>query len=178
MGVVRHGKRTTTERERDRMLTLEMYLEGRHQLDIRDVLNAREDVSYTISQQQISADLKIIRTRWMQSQIRDFDAHQAEELAKLERLEQEYWAAWRAVEPTDRTAPAYLNGVGNCVEQRRKLLGLDAPSKVALDGSIGVRRELTDLSQLSDEDLAQLEAILAKAANAGGSTDGAGQAET
>lgn len=178
MGVVRHGKRTTVERERDRLLTLKMYLEGHHQLDIRDALNAREDVPYTISQQQISADLAIIRKRWITSQIRDFDAHRAEELAKLERLEQEYWDAWRAVGPTERHAPGYLNGVHTCIDRRCKLLGLDAPSKVALDGSIGVRREPTDLSQLSEEDLDQLEAILTRAADASGSASGASQAET
>jgi hypothetical protein len=50
--------------------------------------------SFGVDQAQISRDLKIIRQQWLESAIRDFDAARAEELAKIDLVEREAWAAW------------------------------------------------------------------------------------
>lgn len=92
---------------------------------------------------------------------------------ELQRLDDLLMALW-----PKRHLPHYVDRILHIMERRSKLLGLDAPSKVALDGSIGVRREPTDLSQLSEEDIAQLEAILARAADVSRGAGGEGQAET
>jgi hypothetical protein len=47
-----------------------------------------------VSQNTICKDLEQIRLEWLQSSLRDFDQRKAEELARLERVESEAWAAW------------------------------------------------------------------------------------
>ena len=42
----------------------------------------------------IRRDINKIRDEWRESRIKDYGAVQSEELAKLEELEREYWAAW------------------------------------------------------------------------------------
>jgi hypothetical protein len=137
------------------------YLRGEYQSDIA--------VRFGISQQQISLDLKAIRAAWLQSAIRDFDAARAEELAKIDAVESEYWQAWErskkdkeiAVQETDGVLdektkrprikkgmlrkegqsgnPAYLAGILSCIERRCKILGLDAPERFKIQWE-----ELTD----------------------------------
>lgn len=141
-------KRTKDERERDLAKLAENYLHGMSQWQI-----AQE---FGVSQAQICRDLQTLRKRWLESSLRDFDELKAQELAKIDQLEAEYWAAWqRSVgqkqkKTTERTNaqggardkaaihteemtgdPRYLQGVERCIERRCKLLGLDAPAKVA-----------------------------------------------
>jgi hypothetical protein len=127
------------------------YLRGEYQSDIA--------VRFGISQQQISLDLKTIRAAWLQSAIRDFDQARAEELAKIDAVESEYWQAWErskkdkevAVQEGDGTLDkdtrkpkiskislrkegqagnaVFLQGILTCIERRCKILGLDAPTR-------------------------------------------------
>ena len=43
-----------------------------------------------VSQQQISYDLKIVRQRWLESSIRNFDEARGHELAKIDCVEREF----------------------------------------------------------------------------------------
>lgn len=143
--------RETTELERRRQLIAERYLRGEYQTTIAEALG--------IDQATVSRDLKALRAAWLASAIRDFDAARAEELAKIDAVEAEYWQAWErskkdkeiAVQETDGTQdektkrprikkaylrkegqsgnPAYLAGVLTCIERRCKILGLDAPER-------------------------------------------------
>jgi hypothetical protein len=89
----RGAKRTGPEREADIILEARMYLEGYSQKEIADhICDIRH---YNISAQQVSQDMKKVRTRWLDSQLRDFDAAKAQELSKIDNLEREYWEAWR-----------------------------------------------------------------------------------
>lgn len=127
------------------------YLRGEYQADIA--------VRFGISQQQISLDLKAIRAAWLASAIRDFDQARAEELAKIDQVESEYWQAWERskkdkeiavqegggdIDPQTKRPrikklslrkegqsgnPAYLQGILTCIERRCKILGLDAPTR-------------------------------------------------
>jgi hypothetical protein len=136
-------KRTTFERERDLEQVTEMYLRGKFQSEIATALE--------VSQGQISYDLSIVKRRWRESSLVNWDEARAKELERIDSLEREYWAAWEASK-TERTRkrqrkgatgtidasieteqrdgnPAFLAGVIACIDRRCKLLGLDAPTK-------------------------------------------------
>lgn len=121
-----------------------LYLQGRDQSDIASELG--------IAQATISKDLEKIRTAWRESAIRDFDAQKDIELQRLNEIEREAWKAWeRSQQPAQsavvdgaagtqrakRTVkhqygdPRFLELALRCNEERRKILGLDAPTKIA-----------------------------------------------
>lgn len=146
-------KRTKDQREQDIVLVAEWYLKGKLQQEIADHLGSIRD--YTLTQQQISGDLRTIRNRWQASALRDFDELKAQELAKVDRLEITYWESWdrslgpketrtaaqiRGVNSTDQDKvvtqqqtgdPRFLVGVQWCINKRCDIFGLDAPTKVA-----------------------------------------------
>jgi hypothetical protein len=181
-------KRTPFQREEDLVQITRLYLQGRTQRDIAEVVG--------VSQGQVNHDLKLIQTRWRESSIMDMNEAKQRELARLDELEREYWAAWeqsknertRARQESDGKSkdgkpnvvratmereqrdgnPAFLAGVMSCIERRCKLLGLDAPVKSELTGKDGgpIKTEAAnkpDLSKLSLDELLQLRSVLAKA---------------
>lgn len=104
----------------------------------------------------ILRDLDTILDRWKAESVRALNEYIAVEYAKICHLETEYWAAWLRSRSdrvqtkeatknapdgqttTDETVtegrdgnPAFLAGVERCIERRCKLLGLDAPTKIA-----------------------------------------------
>ena len=146
-------KRTAFQIERDRRDIADMYLQGWTQARIAGHLGDDEDREYTLSQQMISYDLKKLQEAWQASALVDIDAAKAQELAKVDRLEREYWDAWeRSCAPAITTRqegkaieggverivstsvarngdPRFLQGVQWCIERRCKILGIDAPEK-------------------------------------------------
>jgi transposase len=181
-------KRTPFQREEDLVQITRLYLQGRTQRDIAEVVG--------VSQGQVNHDLKLIQQRWRESSIMDMNEAKQRELARLDELEREYWAAWeqsknertRARQESDGKSkdgkpnvvratmekeqrdgnPAFLAGVMSCIERRCKLLGLDAPAKAELTGKDGgpIKTEVAnkpDLSKLSVDELLQLRSVLAKA---------------
>ncbi|EKE79464.1 hypothetical protein [Idiomarina xiamenensis] len=129
---------------KDQAIVAEMYLKGRTMADIADELGA--------SINMVNYDLREVRKRWRNSAVRDFDAHRAEQLARLDLIEAAAWREWeRSCEDyykhtVGETAqgeidkeetggqtgdPRYMNVILSTVERRCKLLGLDAPTKVA-----------------------------------------------
>ena len=126
-----------------------LYLTGRYQSEIAAIVG--------VTQPQISADLAALRKQWLASSLRDFDTAIAEELKKVDRVEIEYWRGWER-SLTDRVQtlaevthgekpsrkhsrrregqagdPRFLDGVLQCVKRRCALLGLNAPTKVAVE---------------------------------------------
>ncbi len=85
-------KRSSIEIERDRQEIATLYLRGDTQAQIAARLSSTRD--YNLTQQLISYDLGVIRSRWLDSMLRDFDELKAQELAKVDTLEVEYWSAW------------------------------------------------------------------------------------
>lgn len=143
-------KRSDFQREQDYVEIARRYLQGETQASIAEHIG--------VTQQQISADLKTIQKRWLKSVTMMIDAAKAKELAKIDLLEQTYWNAWFAsITPKEIKSsevftvngdgnatkkaslkteqrdgnPAFLAGVDRCIERRCKLLGLDAPVKLA-----------------------------------------------
>ena len=112
----------------------------------------------------ISYDLKKIQETWRESALIDIDEAKARELAKVDRLEREYWDAWeRSCEDAEtirqegrppeegekgkpekvvKTSkgqagdPRFLAGVQWCIERRCKIIGVDAPTEHKLSGTI------------------------------------------
>jgi hypothetical protein len=139
-------KRSKDEREVHRVEIAQLYLKGNTQAAIAEKLD--------ISQQQVSYDLKVIRKRWLESSVRDFDELKSNELAKIDLLEAEAWKAWeRSIGtkkivskkkgvngkgPIDETTtrveelagnPAFLTAVNNCIDRRCRILGLETVLK-------------------------------------------------
>jgi hypothetical protein len=139
---------------KDRSEIARLYLQGLKQYEIGQILD--------LSRQQIGYDLAAIRKEWLESSLMDFNAKKAEELAQIDCIRCESWAAWEASKEdretsiTEQTSdgegerlkasirkvgqtgdPRYLAGVQWCVEQRCKVLGLNAPVETRLTGADG-----------------------------------------
>lgn len=163
------GKRDEHQRERDLVEISTRYLHGNSQQEIAAWLNEHRD--YTLTQQQISVDIKLIHERWKQVYLINFEEAKAKELAHIEELEKAYWLGWERsmkakeeqksmsindasgnpqtakgnltptyqrtkteLKRTERDGSAeFLAGVQWCIEQRCKILGLNAPQKYEID---------------------------------------------
>jgi hypothetical protein len=79
-------KRNAAQIARDRRRIADLYLQGWLQADIGDELS--------ISQATVSRDLKALHAVWLKSALLDYDKGKARELARIDRLEREYWNAW------------------------------------------------------------------------------------
>lgn len=124
------------------------YLRGEQQAEIAGALGV--DIA------TISRDLATLRSLWLESAVRDFDAARAQELAKIDAVEREYWEAWERSKQNKEIStqeigadkkvkkaslrkegqsgnPAYLDGVLKCIERRCQILGLDAPKRFVID---------------------------------------------
>lgn len=150
------AKRTYSQRIADLQVIGDLYCKGKSQHDIATEMN--------LSQQQISYDLKEVHARWLKTAVKQFDVWVADELAKVDHLEREAWAAWERSrgerrEITVEGAPAegggitprkakrmtyerdgdprFLEKVQWCIERRAKLLGLDKPEKHAFTDPTG-----------------------------------------
>jgi len=140
-------RRGTSELIRDRRRIADLYLQGQTQIFIAEELG--------VGQATVSRDLKAIQKSWMAATLIDFNEAKARELAKVDRLEREYWAAWvrstedqetntqRAVDTGEgqrkeatRTIrgqagdPRFLMGIQWCIDKRCKLLSLDSADKL------------------------------------------------
>lgn len=139
-------------KERDLTKTARLYLEGRTQMEIA------EKVGVSVS--TVAKDLSEIRGRWRSSMVMSYGEAVAREVAKLDALEAQAWDAWYRsqgqkrrtttqrghntqgdVDMTTRQTwrevgdPRFLEVARKCSEDRRKLLGLDAPDRLEIYGS-------------------------------------------
>lgn len=111
---------------------------------------------FKITQQQISLDLAAVRDHWRKAMGEEFDALKVEQLLKLDMLEAEAMRGWRrSLRNAERTRAKvsgasgeerserekteegqsgdarFLTEARNCIADRRKMLGMDAPAKIA-----------------------------------------------
>jgi hypothetical protein len=139
-------KRSPDQVEKDRVELIRRYLQGETQQAIADSLG--------VSQGQIAYDLKIIRGRWLESMLRDFDELKSEQLAKIDLMESEAWSAWEKSklpkitksrksastpggsiqEHVDKTEEregnkVFLDIIDRCVLRRCAIIGIDAEIK-------------------------------------------------
>lgn len=139
-------KRKRIEIEQRQVAIAKLFLAGKTQVEIGAALG--------ISQPVVSRNLTRLRETWLALSLRDFDERKAEELAKINEVERNAWEQFEASKADSRessqctdadgkpketrnkrktqTANArYLETVLDCIDRRVRLLGLDAPLKVA-----------------------------------------------
>ena len=93
------------------------YLRGEHQYTIARAVG--------VSQVQVSHDLKAMRDLWLASSLRDFDTLKSEQLAKIDAVELEAWAAWlrsqqpREVSLTEQTEGGEVVGADGTSQPKR-----------------------------------------------------------
>jgi predicted transcriptional regulator len=97
------NKRTPIERESDLVKIAGLYFQGKTQADIAKEL--------TITQQQVSYDLKSLQTRWVEAGKELIDAAKGRELAKIDNLEREYWQAYKLSQKEFRSVSAKRNRI-------------------------------------------------------------------
>ena len=148
---IRKRRRNRAEIERDRRRIADLYLQGWLQADIA------KDIG--VAQSTVSRDLVALHGEWKKSALLDFNEAKAQQLAKIDRLEREYWEAWaRSCEdaetvrqeggtkskdgkllPPDKVVrtskgqagdPRFLQGVQWCIDRRIKILGVDSAQKL------------------------------------------------
>ena len=140
--------RTEREIERDAVLIADWYIRGWTHLQMTDALNAAHYEGRELSRRMISYDVQKMLKRWRDKAVGDVGVRKAEELARIDRLETEYWEAWDRSKESSKTVqakkggesqtviqtvkdsdgdPRYLQGVQWCIEQRCKIIGLYAP---------------------------------------------------
>ncbi len=169
-------KRPKTQRLAQRQQIATLRLKGWTQLQIAECLD--------VSLRTVARELDVLHREWREEASEDIAAIKARELRKLDRMEAEAWREWersrRAArkviledgkpvrkELTGQTGdPRYLTTIGQIMDRRSKLLGLDAPVKFAPTTPEGQALDLRvhdgggfELSALSDEQLMQLRAL-------------------
>ena len=144
-----------------RVLVADMYARGYTQAQIVETTG--------VHRQTIYVDLLHIQDEWRKTRIIDFDTASTRELMSLDRAEREAWDAWeRSKKARVRGSagdPRYLATVIACIDRRCKLLGLDAPTKIAPTDPSGKQSYLGALELLQQRaremPLEQLEALAA-----------------
>jgi len=161
-------RRSKSQKVRDRRRIADLYLKGWLQVDIAEEVG--------LSSPTVSRDLKALQAEWLKSSLMDFDEAKAREIAKIDRLEREYWTGWQrslkdeetikeegsatASKPSKVTKtrkgqagdPRFLDGVLKCVDRRCKIIGVDAAVKVAVHGTF----DPVEWKRKADERLEQL----------------------
>jgi IS30 family transposase len=178
--------RTNEQRECDLVTIADLYVKGYSQAAIAKEIG--------VSRSQIQYDLAEIRRRWVESTIRDFDAAKEAELKKLDSLEEEAWEAWRRSIGETKTThaeiidndekgrtskqkvikremngdPRFMSIVQSCIQQRCKILGIEAANKHEHSGPGGgpIQTEGTvNYEGLTVDELRAIDTILSKVAS-------------
>ncbi len=136
--------RSLIQRHNDRKTIADLHLKGWSKTEIARYLE--------VAPSTVTRDVEAIQKEWKASAVRDYDLAREEELQKLRLLEKEYWLAWERSQSDKETSiteqlntaiaqqsgrqkiatrtetksgeVAYLNGIGKCIAERSKLLGL------------------------------------------------------
>ena len=163
--MTRHNKQIYTER---RKKVSNLYLKGYGQVAIGDMLG--------ICQAQVHKDLVAVRKQWESEAVNDIKELTLIELAKIDKLEQTYHAAWlksctdykekalkektygskkkKGLTETEKSIkeniamgnPAFLKGIESCIQMRCNILGIKSPEQSEV-------KFVDKFSQLGDDDL-------------------------
>lgn len=148
------------EREYDLQLITELFCKGRSFREIAAEVNQLH--GRNITHQTVFNEVKQMLRSWKKDREKLIDYHKTIELEKINRLEKTYWDAWeksvqghkrsevkkhgspsnvdkvekRDFEETTIGDPRFLDGVQWCIEQRCKILGINAPTKHDFQGDL------------------------------------------
>lgn len=150
--------RDERERERDFVDLANWYMLGWTHYRMAEELTAKyyAESNRLITRRQVTFDIAEIIKRWRDKAATQVDQRKAEELARIDRIEAEYWSAWERskstrtvitksgdeIEITPDGDPRFLEGIKGCVDMRIRIFGLYAPT-----------RQIVDYKELSDEQL-------------------------
>lgn len=115
-------KRSKSQRGRDRRLIASLYLKGEYQADIAAAVG--------ISQSAVSKELTRLQDEWRQSSLIDINEAKARELAKIDTLELEYWAAWKRSQEDAESEITKMQGAPPKVDKDGNPESNPAPAKV------------------------------------------------
>lgn len=210
----KYHRRNKLERARDGRLAAHMYLiQHLTQEEITVVLNAREDVDYTVSRQTVGRDLIKLDKQWTERAVAIVDEEKAKALAEIDALQETYWQAWerelvpdgqetvfetetedideeghqhdkkgdwthkkKTIKVKRRLGPQNgpgwaLQGIQDCIEKRCKILGINAPDKMALTDPTGEH----EYREARDDLLADIQRSLARIATTNGAAEISGE---
>jgi hypothetical protein len=123
-----------------------------------------------VTRQQIGYDLREIRKRWIDAQIVDFNEAKAAELVRLDAIiyRAEGFLAKSCLEPAS-VKKQWADVLLKCVDQRCKILGLYAPTKVEPPVPVNEFRDIID--ELTPDERIALHRVLTRPSNAMQSSD-------
>lgn len=157
-------KRTKEQIEFDRAFCADMFLRGYPYREIAKRLNedlAKRKMEYRLTESMVYYDIQQLLIAWKRDQLESIDQYVTAELQKLDKMEVEAWNAWelskqkktknktkkagnglmgrqimteKATETTSGN-PRYLDLLLNIQQRRAKMLGFDAPIKIAIPGA-------------------------------------------
>lgn len=156
-------KRTKEQIEFDRAFCADLFLRGYPYREIAKRLNddlAKRKMGYRLTESMVYYDIQQLLISWKRDQLESIDQYVTAELQKLDKMETEAWNAWelskqkktknktkkagnglmgrqimteKATETTSGN-PRYLDLLLNIQHRRAKMLGFDAPIKIAIPG--------------------------------------------
>lgn len=85
-------KRNLVDRAKDRLEVIEYYLKGKNYRDIAKMIS--DDREYSISHVAVGNDVKFVLNEWKKTRDDKVELYLTIELAKIDKLEREYWEAW------------------------------------------------------------------------------------
>lgn len=118
------NKRTKEVRENDLVKISKLYLQGKTQREIAQVIG--------VSRVQISYDLKQIFTEWKAERISTFEERLLLELSKIDFLESEAWEAWEKSKVDTGRISEIKNEQGKIFSHTYTVEGV-IPNKLYLD---------------------------------------------
>lgn len=162
-GKPRMCKRTKEQIAFDRAFCAELFLRGYPYREIAKRLNddlAKRKMEYRLTESMVYYDIQQLLIAWKRDQLESIDQYVTAELQKLDKMEVEAWNAWELskqtktkkktkkagnglmgrqimTEKATETAsgnPRYLDLLLNIQHRRAKMLGFDAPIKIAIPG--------------------------------------------
>lgn len=156
-------KRTKEQIEFDRAFCADLFLRGYPYREIAKRLNddlVKRKMDYRLTESMVYYDIQQLLISWKRDQLESIDQYVTAELQKLDKMETEAWNAWElskqnktknktkkagnglmgrqimTEEATETTSgnPRYLDLLLNIQHRRAKMLGFDAPIKIAIPG--------------------------------------------
>lgn len=113
-----------------------LYLGGKTQPEIAQIAK--------VSQSTISVDLKWLQAEWLQTALMSFNKLKARELARIDRLEREYWGAWeRSQQEYQATLTEQVDDIDNKTSEVRDTVRRKA--QVKKEQRIGDKAFLTGI---------------------------------
>lgn len=126
------NKRKISEIVRDRAIIARLFVEGHAQAEIVQILKAETGADYTLSQPQISRDIKAIELSWTQNDTCAISAEAARALQALHAKEGELWELWhrgREDQTSTHFAEQVMREILGCLTARCRLLGITGSTR-------------------------------------------------